>query len=94
MDDLTARATLAYLRRRATAGQDTNPGHASGIREHDGRRYVVLIGPAGQLLAVYRVHNDGTLKWMVRNWPKEIEPVADPTPRTRWVDTFPDRDDL
>jgi hypothetical protein len=68
MDEMVKRATAAWFR----SGGDDQPGSGpSGIREHEGKKYVVLENVNG-ILAVYRIKNDGLLRRMKR-WPKAIE---------------------
>jgi hypothetical protein len=76
-DDLTRRALGAYFRY-ATDRPD-QPSSASGVVEHDGRRYVVLHNVTG-VLAVFRVRRDGMLK-RLRRWPAA---VADGSPPPRY----------
>lgn len=64
--DLRRRALAAYFR----AGGTDQPANTSGMREHGGRRYVVLRSGAGPL-AVYRVKNDGMLRRLKR-WPEAV----------------------
>jgi hypothetical protein len=73
--ELVRRAMSAYYRSGYREGlsdqQVTIPANTSDVREHDGKRYVVLENVNG-VLAVYRVRNDGILKGLKR-WPKELE---------------------
>ncbi len=69
VDELTARAVVAYYR----TGGDVQPNSYSGVCEHAGLKYVVLRNNTVGILAVFRVHNSGSLKRMVRRWPKAIE---------------------
>jgi hypothetical protein len=74
VDDLTRRAIAAYYR---TAHQDgatatDQPSDASGVVEHEGKTYVVLVNVNGTL-AVYRVRTSGQLK-RLRRWPAEVAP--------------------
>jgi hypothetical protein len=65
-DDLTRRAFAAYFR----GGGTDQPANTSGVVEHDGRLYVVLLNTRGTL-AVYRVRPDGVLKGL-RRWPAAL----------------------
>ena len=70
-DDLTRRAYAAYFR----TGSDLlpQPAEGSGVQEHNGLRYVVLLN-AYSTLAVYRVFTKGgedTLRRLTR-WPAEV----------------------
>jgi hypothetical protein len=65
-DDLTRRAFAAWFR----AGNIEQPASTSGVREHEGKYYVVLENVNGTL-AVYRVRNDEKLK-RLRRWPQEV----------------------
>ena len=67
-EDLTRRALAAYFRSGGTA----QPGRSqSGVRRY--RRLVYVILRTGRdVLAVYRVRNDGMLRRMKR-WPEELE---------------------
>jgi hypothetical protein len=67
-EQLSRRAIAAYYRSPATPDQAPN---RSDVREHDGKRYVVL-SARGHVLAVYRVRNDGMLKGLKR-WPAELQ---------------------
>lgn len=67
-EQLSRRAIAAYYRSPATPDQTPN---RSDVRDHEGRRYVVL-SAHGQVLAVYRVRNDGMLKLLTR-WPAELQ---------------------
>jgi len=73
--DLLRRAHDAYLRtgRIAGAGEDLEqPDRAlSGVRTRKGHIYVVLTN-AREVVAVYRVKNDGALR-RLRRWPRELE---------------------
>lgn len=73
MNDLITRAFAAYFRNLTNDGVMPNQpsSTASGVVEHDGRKYVVLRN-TDALLAVYRVKTDGFLKRLDR-WPKAIE---------------------
>jgi len=68
-DDLTRRALGAYFRTH-TGIPDQPDGAASGVVEHGGHTYVVLLSVRGTL-AVYRLLNDGRLKRM-RRWPSAV----------------------
>jgi hypothetical protein len=67
-EQLTRRANAAFYRSPATP--DQAPDRA-GVREHEGKRCVVL-SARRQVLAVYRVRDDGMLKGLKR-WPRELE---------------------
>src|SRR6185437_15157903 len=66
-DDVTRRAFAAYFRSPDSRDQ---PSGESGVREHDGKSYVVLFNVNGTL-AVYRIRNDGMLK-RLRRWPEAL----------------------
>jgi len=66
-DDLTRRAFAAWFR----SGGTDQPSNASGVVEHDGKDYVLLLNVTGTL-AVYRVTNQGQLKRLKR-WPAELD---------------------
>lgn len=69
MDDLKRRAFAAWFR----SGSNIQPGDGvSGVEEHGGKEYVVLRNGVDNVLAVYRVRNNGVLKGLKR-WPKSIE---------------------
>jgi hypothetical protein len=72
--DLTRRARAAYLR----SGGTTLPKTAH-VREHDGRRYVVLATRA-EVLAVYRI----------RPWDSVLARMRRPPPALRTVTADPD----
>lgn len=70
--DLTLRAISAFYRSdRKTAVLGGGPESPNGMREHDGRRYVVLRDHESALLAVYRVRTSGALK-RLRRWPWQV----------------------
>ena len=65
-DDLIRRATAAYFR----SGADQQPNRSqSDVFNLDGKVYVVLA--SGEIMAVYRLRNDGVLRRM-RRYPKDI----------------------
>lgn len=64
--ELISRAIAAYCRSPAW-----QPPNRCDVREHDGKRYVVL-SARGQVLAVYRVRPAGILKGL-KQWPAELE---------------------
>lgn len=66
-DDLNRRAWAAYFR---TGGGTDQPRIDSRVVELDGKRYVLLHN-VNDILAVYRVRNDGMLRRM-RRWPSEL----------------------
>lgn len=72
-DELLRRGLSAYYRTAAKeAGQAAQPSSSeSGVREVDGRKYVVLRNVTG-ILFVYRVRTDGMLKGLKR-WPAALE---------------------
>jgi hypothetical protein len=72
-DELLRRGLSAYYRSAAKdPGQTVQPSSAeSGVREVDGRKYVVLRNVSG-ILCVYRVRTDGMLKGLKR-WPSALE---------------------
>ena len=92
-DELTDRAVRAYWlgHKRAQAeaerqglgyGSPMIPNrHLTGLRELDGKRYVV-VATGGYTLAVYRVTNQGQLR-RLRRWPKTL--VHDASARDRDV---------
>jgi len=67
-DTIVKRAFVAWSR---TSDIPVQPASSSGLREYKGREYVVLENSNG-VLAVYRVKNDGYLKFLKR-WPKGLE---------------------
>lgn len=69
-EDVMRRALAAYFRAGATQQPSTR---SSGVRHVRGLAYAVLAS-AGELLAVYRVRNDGMLKRLKR-WPEELSDV-------------------
>ena len=73
--ELVRRALAAYFRgANSEAHASAQPSaDGSGTVEHDGKLYVVLVDGGNDVLAVYRVRNDGVLKGL-RRWPKAIEP--------------------
>lgn len=72
MDDLLKRAYSAYFRHAEDRGQIMQPSEGcSGIETCRGMDYVVLRNNY-EVLAVYRVRNDGQLKRLKR-WPKAFE---------------------
>jgi hypothetical protein len=75
--DLTRRARAAYLR----AGDTTHPKTAY-VREHDGRRYVVL-ATRDVVLAVYRVRPWDNVLSRMRRPPRVLLSVADGPADTR-----------
>ena len=73
MDDLTRRALAAYFDRSGTGSGWPEPGwptRSSGPQEHDGRQHIV-IKDGQEILAVYRLRNDGQLK-RLRRWPRAL----------------------
>lgn len=66
MENFIIRAKAAWLR----SGAIEQPSNDSEIREHDGKKYVVLVNVRG-VLAVYRIKNDEALK-RLRRYPKEL----------------------
>ncbi len=65
-----ARATRAYFV--ATRGQKVDPpSDRSAVEKHGGKYYAVLRSDR-DVLAVYRVRNDGVLKKLKR-WPTSME---------------------
>ena len=77
--DLTRRALAGYFR----SGGTVQPVKTE-VTEHDGKLYVVLYAPPKMyvildappmqdVLAIYRVRNDGMLK-RLRRWPAELIP--------------------
>jgi hypothetical protein len=69
-EDLTRRAFAAYFKEARGWGEPVQPSNGSGVVEHDGKTYVVLLNSNGTL-AVYRVRNSGALK-RLRRWPTEV----------------------
>lgn len=67
MGALTARAVAAYFRAEGWNPRAGQPGADSGEIERAGKRYVVLRN-CNDILAVYRIRNDGMLKRLKR-WP-------------------------
>jgi hypothetical protein len=50
----------------------------AGVEEHNRRLFVVLRNGNG-VLAVYRVRNDGPLKWIRERFPKQLREEIGPT---------------
>jgi hypothetical protein len=70
------RALAAFYRSRSREGSPLQPHLGmSGVVEHNGRKYVVLINTS-HTLAIYRVKNDGLLRELKR-WPKDLDPHKD-----------------
>ena len=71
-DTVVQRAFAAWFRScESVGGIPIQPANTSGIREYQGKEYVVLENING-ILAVYRIKNDGFLKCLKR-WPKALE---------------------
>lgn len=71
-DTVVQRAFAAWFRFcKSVGGIPTQPANTSGIREYEGKEYVVLENING-ILAVYRIKNDGFLRCLKR-WPKALE---------------------
>lgn len=64
--DLIRRAFAAWFRN----GGTDRPTNDSGVITHGGKTYVVLQN-LSDVLAVYRVRNDGVLK-RLRRWPSDV----------------------
>lgn len=92
---LVRRALAAYFGQR-TSEIWPYTGHVRVVADAGGteRTYVVLVGAADDVLAVYRVHNDGQLKLLSRRWPPRPappppKPPAQPGPDTPTEGTTP-----
>lgn len=73
-DRLVPRALAAYFN--SIAPGDPLPAiERTSIVEHHGLRYVLLVDRNGTEVAVYRVHNSGVLRRMVRP-PREVALLA------------------
>jgi hypothetical protein len=84
LDPLVANRALAAWHLSAPAGADPVPGGqpSAHLCRHDSHRYAVITTTSAVVLAVYRVHPDGTLVHLDR-WPGEIENYL--LPRVRRV---------
>ena len=68
-DSYYGRAVVAYLKRFGpSACQPGGVESGDNVYEYNGKRYVVLHNVNG-ILAVYRITNEGQLRWLVR-YPK------------------------
>lgn len=65
--DILRRAVATYLRTVGTLHQSAMQQRIEAVGEF---QYAVL-RTAGQLLAVYRIGNDGSI-WRLRRWPAQI----------------------
>ena len=76
-EDLLSRAMAAWFKRAMGPGEVyQQPGYFSSYacRDSAGKTYVVLANNY-DVLAVYRLRNQGTLR-RLRRWPKAVEAVA------------------
>jgi hypothetical protein len=74
LDPLVGNRALAawHLSAQATTGPVPGGQPSAYLCQHDSHRYAVIINTSTGVLAVYRVHPDGTLVRLDR-WPGEIE---------------------
>lgn len=70
--DLIRRARRAYFRRFPNADQPSAGGRIDWAYVGDERRQYVVLENFARTLAVYRVGNDGDLRWLKR-WPRDID---------------------
>lgn len=70
-DDLLRRAFAGYFRTARGEELEQPSQSTSRVEVREDRAYVVLRS-AREVLAVYRVRNDGMLRRMAR-WPKDVE---------------------
>lgn len=74
MDDqaIIKRAFAAYFKTANREGYSASiPGNRSCVMSHNDKDYVVLVNGIWDVLAVYRIRNDGVLKRLHR-WPAEL----------------------
>lgn len=71
-DAILSRAFAAYFRTAKREGYLADqPASHSSVLTHNGKGYVVLINGIWDVLAVYRIRNDDTLK-RLHHWPAEL----------------------
>lgn len=73
--DLVRRARRAYFRRFPNADQPSAGGRVDWTYVGGERREYVVLENSLRTLAVYRVGNDGGLRWLKR-WPRDVDEFA------------------